>query len=383
MIMKKGDEITRQQGDEVTTTQVEQVTNEQEVKVTEQPAAEVTPKKSQRKRNTIIVIVLLILALLVYLLKGTVLQVYHSLFDERTEIGHVMLSDLAKTEKLTVLSLYKEVIVSQYREEPRMFYGTRLYQIHSVYPGRIDVGFDLTKCSDDWLMMREDTAYVKLPAVEILNQGGWYIDETSRETPIEEGTWTNEDYARLSHRANALLKRNCELDDCYHMAESNGRRVVDNLLKAMGIKFVKIEIEERDYYKPFTVDIDGTGQNRVHYDFYVANGNRYVKFADDSMLYYKGDFDDESLYSVIDMFSYFTRNKASRQWNITKQGHQLTIAIINATLSKGSSAAEAFIRSRRPGDVSRLSAALKQLFGEDLQLTITEVDRRGAELYKY
>ena len=57
--------------------------------------------------------------------------------------------------------------------------------------------------------------------------------------------------------------------------------------------------------------------------------------------------------------------------------------MINASLTKGSSAAEAFVRSRRPDDVSRLSAALKQLFSDDLQLTITEVDRRGAELYKY
>ena len=296
-----------------------------------------------------------------------------------------MLSELAKTEKMTVLSLYKEVIVSQYKEVPGLLYGTKLQQIHSVYPGRLDVGFDLTKCTDDWLLMREDTAYVKLPAVEILNQGGWYLDETAHQTPIEEGTWTNEDYVRLAHRANALLKRTSELENCYQMTEDNGKRVVRNLLQAMGIRFVKVEVEPRDSYRPFTIDFDGVGRKGKHYDFYVdASGkNRYVKFTDGSILSYQGDIEDEALYSVIDMFSYFTQGRSSRQWKLSKQGQRLQIDMVNLTLTKGTQAANAFVRSRRKADVERLSAALVQLFGEGLQLTITEVDRRGQQLYQY
>ena len=339
----------------------------------------------KRKRNIIIVAIVVAIALILYLMQDVVEQAYHSIFDARTEIGHVMLSDLTKTEKLTVLSLYKEVVVSQYKETSNMFLGSKKYQIHSVYPGRIDVGFDLKNCADDWLLMREDTAYVKLPAVEILNQGGWFIDEASRETPIEEGEWTNEDYARLSHRANALLKRNSELDDCYRMAEENGKRVVQNLLQAMGIKFVKIEVEPRDYYRPFTIDYDNTGRKGVHYDFYVnaSNGNRYVKFDDGGLLSYQGDIDDEDLYSIIDMFLVFTQGKTARQWSIIKQANHLKINMVNPTLTVGTKAADAFSRSRRKSDVARLETALRQLFGDNLNLTIVELDRKGIELHRY
>ena len=338
----------------------------------------------KKKRYIIVAGIVLILALLVYLTKDTVTKVYHSVFDTRAEIGHVMLSELAKTEKLTVLSIYKEVVVSQYKEVPGLFYGTNLNQIHSVYPGRIDVGFDLTKCADDWLFMHEDTAYVKLPAVEILNQGGWYLDETAHQTPIEEGTWTNEDYVRLAHRANALLKRNSELENCYQMAEDNGKRVVRNLLQAMGIKFVRVEVEARDSYRPFTIDYEGVGYKGMHYDFYVtSDGSRYVKFIDGGILYYEGEIDDEDLYSVIDMFSYFTKGRTSRQWKVSKRGNQLTIDMVNVTLTKGSQAANAFVKNLRKTDVERLSAALHQLFKEDIRLTINEIDRRGQQLYQY
>ena len=95
------------------------------------------------------------------------------------------------------------------------------------------------------------------------------------------------------------------------------------------------------------------------------------------------DLEDEALYSVIDMFSYFTQGRSSRQWKLSKQGQRLQIDMVNLTLTKGTQAANAFVRSRRKADVERLSAALVQLFGEGLQLTITEVDRRGQQLYQY
>ena len=108
-----------------------------------------------------------------------------------------------------------------------------------------------------------------------------------------------------------------------------------------------------------------------------------MKFVDGSILSYQGDIDDEPLYSVIDMFSYFTQDRPSRQWKLSKQGQRLHIDMVNMTLTKGTQAADAFVRSRRKADVERLSAALHQLFGEGLQLTIAEVDRRGQQLYQY
>ena len=59
----------------------------------------------KKKRNIIVVVIVMVVALLLYLTKDTVTRIYHSAFDSRSEISHVMLSELAKTEKMTVLSL--------------------------------------------------------------------------------------------------------------------------------------------------------------------------------------------------------------------------------------------------------------------------------------
>ena len=135
----------------------------------------------------------------------------------------------------------------------------------------------------------------------------------------------------------------------------------------------------------FTIDYDATGRKGVHYDFYIngANGNRYVKFDDGALLSYQGDIDDEDLYSVIDMFSYFTQGKVARQWNVSKQGTHLKIDMVNPTLTVGTKAADAFTRGRRKADVERLETALRQLFGENTQITIVELDRKGVQLYRY
>lgn len=328
--------------------------------------------------------VIVLIAVVLYIRRDDVQKAYDYLFDSRTEVGHVMLSDLVKTDKLTVVSMYKEVIVSQYKLEPGLIYGTNEYQIHSVYPGRLDVGFDLTRCADDWLTMRGDTAYVKLPPVEILNQGDWYLDEAKRQTPIEEGEWSNQDYAMLAARANALLKRTCELDGCYRMAESQGRSIIENLLKTMNARVVVTDIQLRSSYGPW-------GGNSIYapvaadrYRFYEsATGNTYVRFNSGGALFYKGDIADEDLYALIDLYAHYTENSKSRFWNLYKSNGYVSLSIVNVGIDSGSAQARSFRPSLDSGQAAEIRASLYQLFGNNVRLTLSEVDSKGRSLHRY
>lgn len=331
-----------------------------------------------------VIMALAFVAIGLYAFRSPLKEAYDYMFDRHAEIGHIMLSDIAKTDKLTVISMYKEAIVGQHRQEKGRLFGTNEYQIYAVYPGRIDVGFDLTRCAPDWLQMRGDTAFVKLPAVSILNSDGWYLDEAAHTTPIEDGVWTTAEYGMLAQRANALIKRNCELDNCYRRAETQGVKVVENLLHAMGIKHVMVDVQLRQQYKPFAIEAEPAAGAKEKFKFYTSvSRNDYVGFDDGAALFYKGDISSENLYSLIDMFRYFTKGQPSHFWTAFQRGDYFSLSIMNMGLTKGTDAANAFARKCAANDVSRLATALQQMLGEGARVSISETDRHGQVLHRY
>jgi len=324
----------------------------------------------------------IVLALLLFFRtqRDNISRLYDYLFKPRTEVGHIQLSDLSKTSKLKVLSLYKEVIVSQYRKERGLlFYSQNESQIHSIYPGRVDIGFDLTKCDDNWLTFEGDTAVVTLPPVEILNKDGWYIDEAKKQTPIEEGTWTADDQNKLALRANALIKRTCELEDCYKQAETQGFKVISNLLRAFGYQNLKIFILTREQYKPYYIIDANTVKYHNSYQFYTdTNGSDYILFSNGAKLNYSGSLNDEELLAFIDMFNQYTIDQPTREWHITKEGNKLNIGITLA-VSAGSTQASTAALQADQSRIIRIKNAAAMICPK-AAITISLMDRGGKTL---
>ena len=276
----------------------------------------------------------------------------------------------------------KEVIVSQYRQERGFLFSQNEYQIHSIYPGRIDIGFDLTKCEEDWIVTDGDTVIVSLPPVEILNKDAWYIDETKKQTPIEDGTWTTADYNTMAQRANALIKRTCELEDCYKQAETQGFKVVTNLLRSFGYKNLKINIKTRDNYKPYHI-MDADAAKYVNsYQFYTGtNGNPYIHFSNGANLHYEGDFTQEELLSFIDLFNQFTIDEPIRLWNIQKRGSTLSIHMTQEVPS-GTTPTTVLAQNVDQGRIIRIKNAAATICPNE-RISISILDRNGETLREF
>ena len=308
--------------------------------------------------------------------RNNLFQLYNYLFKPRTELGHIQITDLSKTAKLKVLTMYKEIIVSQYRQERGFLFSQNEYQIHSIYPGRLDIGFDLTKCEDDWIVTDGDTVIVSLPPVEILNKDAWYIDETKKQTPIEDGSWNNADYNTMAQRANALMRRTCELEDCYKQAETQGFKVVANLFKSFGYQNLKINIKTRDNYKPYHIVDADAAKYANPYQFYTGtDGSSYIHFSNGANLHYKGNFTQEELLSFIDLFNQFTIDEPVRLWNIQKQGSSLSIGMTQE-IPYGTTQTAILAQNVDQGRIIRIKNAAAMICPKE-RISISILDRNG------
>jgi len=311
-------------------------------------------------------------------------NIFNYLFNERIEVGHIQISDLSKTEKLKVLTMYKEVIVSQYKQEHGRFFGTNDYQIHSIFPGRVDIGFDLSKCTDDWITIDGDTAIVSLPAVEILNKDNWLIDEAKKQTPIEDGKWSAADYDKMALRANALIKRNCELDNCYSIAEEQGFKVISNLLKTFGYSNVKINIQHRENYKPYYISSANHSRYDNAHEFWTdAEGKDFVKYENGAKLYYQGNFEGSELLSMVDLFNEYTIDHNSRRWDINRQQSFVSVSIHHENIAQGSTAANAVVRNADNSQITQLKAIMASIFSPHTTITFSLLDKDGKLLKSY
>lgn len=258
-----------------------------------------------------------------------------AVFRSNTGIGAVALSDISPTMQLRTLSLQKELLVSQYRANP--WYQTD-EEIHVVYPGRIDIGFDLSKCQDDWLQLRGDSTLVHMPAVEILNKNSNYTGLA--DVKIEVGKWTAADMEALHRRANAQMLRSCEAEDCYRRAEELGAKALSDLLTTFGYKNITVSIDHRDSYGSYTSDAKGNSMQ-----YWAEGGKRYLKFKDGSRLIYDG-LDEYELLAFADLFRHYLQSPAGgsaptallqsavapnpRTQLVTRRGRQLQFSFVDA-----------------------------------------------------
>ena len=311
--------------------------------------------------------------------RNNLFQLYNYLFKPRTELGHIQITDLSKTAKLKVLTIYKEIIVSQYRLERGLLFSQNEFQIHSIYPGRLDIGFNLTKCEDNWIVTEGDTVIVSLPPVEILNKDAWYIDETKKQTPIEDGSWSNADYNIMAQRANALMRRTCELEDCYKQAETQGFKVIANLFKSCGYQNLKINIKTRDNYKPYHIVDTNVAKYVNPYQFYTGtDGGNYIHFKNGANLHYKGNFTQEELLSFIDLFNQLTIDESVRLWNILKQGSSLSIGMTQE-VPYGTTQATMLAQNVDQGRIIRIKNAAAMICPKE-RISISILDRNGETL---
>lgn len=226
-------------------------------------------------------------------------------FQPKTEISTVTVEDIKKIGQLKVLTVNKEFLVSQYRKRGFLISDD---EIHIVYDGRIDLGFDLSECQDSCITRRGDSTFVTLPPVEILNQNEVYVGPG--DVKIEDGTWTNNEMEGFKRRANAYMLYSCERDDCYRRAERMGMQTITELLRPLETNYIEVRVAGRKSYGMPIADNPKkkklADQNPYRY---VTDGKQnYLEFQNGSVLYYEG-VNDYDLIAAADICNTYMEGK--------------------------------------------------------------------------
>jgi len=256
-----------------------------------------------------------------------------AIFRSETSIGTVTLKDISPTMQLRTLSIQKELLVSEYRENP-WYQGND--EIHVVYPGRLELGFDLSKCGDDWLQVVGDSTFVRLPAVELLNADNNYTGLA--DVKIEVGKWQSADMNRLHQRANAMMLRSCEAEDCYHRAETLGANALIELLTSFGYKNITVDIAHRSSYGSYRF----VSEEQQPFQYWTEGMASYLKFRDGSRMLYSG-LGEYELLAFADLFRKYldtpqtgTMSTLARQPSqprtqvVVRNGRQLQFSFVDA-----------------------------------------------------
>ena len=116
-------------------------------------------------------------------------------------------------------------------------------QLARIYYGRLHLGIDMSKVADDWISSKGDSVSVVLPPIQLLDSN--FIDETRTKAFIEKGTWTDGDRQRLYEKARRQMLARCLTKSNLKSAEDNATRQMNEMMKQMGFKKIRIRIKER------------------------------------------------------------------------------------------------------------------------------------------
>ena len=104
------------------------------------------------------------------------------------------------------------------------------------YYGTLHIGVDINKAADNWIVQSDDTVYVSLPPIEVLDDE--FIDE-SRTTTFDEShvltEWSNDDYAALLAKAHRQMLSVYFSPANIATAKHDGRQRMTDIVRSFGI----------------------------------------------------------------------------------------------------------------------------------------------------
>ncbi|MBR6981235.1 MAG: DUF4230 domain-containing protein [Prevotella sp.] len=297
------------------------------------------------------------------------------------KVWPITINQISKTEQLKVASFHKEILVSEHRISKGLFSNTE-DKLYIIYPATLNLGFDLSKCNEQtFRRIGEDTVFVTLPPVEVLNKNGYTIDEAGKHTAIEKGIWSNETIGLLKKRAEAIMLRSCEYDSCYRKAEELGKIMVKALVKKLGYATVVVEVQPR---KSYGLALMGERYAcTTPYKFYQEQGKRFLLFKGrgERRMYFPGaTFSYPQLFALGD---YFNRYLKDCDVEVKKVSNTLLVSLRHRTTS-GSKAAVDILKNANPEEVARWKKDIAgQIFNNSLNVKVEHVDMNNNVLYTY
>lgn len=112
-----------------------------------------------------------------------------------------------------------------------------------IYTGTLRIGIDLASSDDHWFEARGDTAFLRLPAVGLLDPD--FIDETRTRSFYEKGHWDADVRQELYGKARKAMLRRCLTRQNLEQAERNAREQFEKIFRSLGFGTVEITFEPR------------------------------------------------------------------------------------------------------------------------------------------
>ena len=97
-----------------------------------------------------------------------------------------------------------------------------------IYYGKLRLGIDLSTCSEDWIKQKDDTIYVTIPEIRLLDQN--FIDEARTKSFFETGKWSNADRQAMYDRARERMIWRCMNPENKKVARENAVEQVQKML---------------------------------------------------------------------------------------------------------------------------------------------------------
>ena len=171
--------------------------------------------------------------------------IYRSLGDARLEMGADDSIGLTPTQIESIkavgewefLNISTEELVDTTRK--RLFSDDHLVRI---YYGTLRLGVNMKQVEPDWIKQRNDTLFLTLPEVGLLDKD--CIDEARTKSFFESGTWKAEDREALYKRAYRKMIAHCLTPTNLSTAEDNARESFRKLLRSMGYQKVDIRFKQ-------------------------------------------------------------------------------------------------------------------------------------------
>ena len=312
-----------------------------------------------KKLADIILIVVLIAVILFAVSKCTgVFDGLTGWFQPKTTISTVTIEDIKKIGQIKVLTVNKEFLVSQYRKRNFLISDD---EIHIVYNGRIDLGFDLSKCEENCIERRNDSTFIHMPPVEILNQNNMYVNPG--EVKIEDGEWSNKEMEGFKKRANAYMLYSSERDDCYRRAEKIGMQTLTELIRPLETNYIEVTIDGRENYG--MPPNDNAKKKKLSqenpYKYIIDDKNKYLEYSNGSKLSYAG-VSDYDLIAVADMFNTFMDGKTVNAFLRVRTNKNNSVLGFDSPFSKNTKSAK----------LAQLEKDIKLNVNKDLSIILTK-----------
>ncbi len=109
-----------------------------------------------------------------------------------------------------------------------------------IYYGKLRLGIDLSTCSEDWISQKDDTVFVTIPEIRLLDHN--FIDEARTKSFFESGKWSNADRQAMYDRARDRMIRRCMSPENKKVARDNACEQVQKMLAPIAKpKVVKVK----------------------------------------------------------------------------------------------------------------------------------------------